>query len=205
MNAFIIVGSLSECEKYFVEYIKLNDFKSHEINIHKDKIGINEVRQLRQSFSYKVNKRLVLFQGELTIEAQNALLKNIEELPQGLTIFLFCKAIDSYIPTVRSRCTIKVLSNDSDDLKKQVANVEDIVLTHNEQKWQLISELEQYVDKNNKDTDVLLCALRNILLSNYNNLNVEESYHRCKESLKLFPLIANNNIQSKIVLEKIFL
>ncbi|MDP2861100.1 MAG: hypothetical protein Q8N98_05345 [bacterium] len=97
------------------------DFFSPE---EKDSIGIEEVRKLRRWLTLKPfsssEKTVVFNRAErLTVEAQNAFLKTLEEPPDNTIIILSCQAEETLLPTVVSRCEIiringKLYSGDSD-------------------------------------------------------------------------------------------
>jgi len=79
------------------------------------KLGIEQARKIKEHFSlkpYSAKGRGVILENasELTIEAQNALLKTLEELPKN-ALFILCANSDSkLLPTVLSRCQIEHLS-----------------------------------------------------------------------------------------------
>ena len=56
----------------------------------------------------------------LTVQAQNALLKTIEEPPEYAVIFLLTENADSLLPTIRSRCVMLKLRNIKDKLVKNI-------------------------------------------------------------------------------------
>lgn len=75
-------------------------------------IGIDEVRQLEHFLSLKVpgrsgHNRAVIVDNaqQLSIEAQNALLKTLEEPPHGAFIILTLSSEQAILPTIRSRAT----------------------------------------------------------------------------------------------------
>ncbi len=55
----------------------------------------------------------------LTVQAQNAILKTIEEPPAYAIIFLLTENADSLLPTIRSRCVMLKLRNIKDKLVKK--------------------------------------------------------------------------------------
>ncbi len=73
------------------------------------KIAISQVRSLQEELSltnyYADKSRLILIDpaDKLTVEAQNALLKTLEEPPRNSVIVLIASDIDLLLPTVRSR------------------------------------------------------------------------------------------------------
>lgn len=76
----------------------------------KPSIGIAEIHQLRQSLQLKSRQakghRMIIVRDaeKLTREAQNALLKLLEEPPYDTTIILTTSQLDKLLPTVISRC-----------------------------------------------------------------------------------------------------
>ncbi len=84
-------------------------------------IGVGEVREGIQQANYlpyEGRYRVwILAEGErLTEEAQNSLLKTLEEPPARVLIVLVCAAAGMLLPTVRSRCralTFRPLESDS--------------------------------------------------------------------------------------------
>lgn len=82
----------------------------------KGAIGINVVRQIKSWLAkkaYQEKTRLVLIHRaqQLTTEAQNALLKTLEEPPPKTTIVLTVKNNHQLLPTITSRCQIIKLEN----------------------------------------------------------------------------------------------
>jgi DNA polymerase III delta prime subunit len=76
-------------------------------------IGIEEVRKLQQIITLKVyggGNRLIFIKDidKATVEAQNALLKIMEEPPPDSLILLSSAFLDKLLPTVVSRCRIIV-------------------------------------------------------------------------------------------------
>lgn len=74
-------------------------------------IGIDQVRQLEHCLSLKpynsAFKAAIIHPGELlTMEAQNALLKTLEEAGENTIIIVTAPTTDSLLPTVVSRCQI---------------------------------------------------------------------------------------------------
>ena len=100
----------------------------------KDKktIGIDELReQLLDTINIKPfmysHKVYIIENAELlTIQAQNALLKTLEEPPEFVVIILVCDNLNALLPTVLSRCMVFRLK----ELKKEdVLNT--LILKHN--------------------------------------------------------------------------
>lgn len=80
-----------------------------------EKLGIAEARKIKEHFSlkpYSAKGRAVVIQeaGNLTTEAQNALLKTLEEPPKEAILILGAKNEADLLPTIISRCQVVILS-----------------------------------------------------------------------------------------------
>jgi DNA polymerase III delta prime subunit len=93
-------------------------------------IGIEAVRELEHFLSLKVpgnrsatNRVIIIVDAHLlTIEAQNGLLKTIEEPPEGTTIVLTVAHEQALLPTIRSRSqNIAVKRPEIDELRQYFA------------------------------------------------------------------------------------
>lgn len=76
-----------------------------------EKLGIEKARKIKEYFSlkpYQAKGRVVVLEeaSNLTIEAQNTLLKIIEELPLAATLILGASTDTKFLPTILSRCEI---------------------------------------------------------------------------------------------------
>lgn len=86
------------------------------------KLGIAEARKIKNHFSLKPfsskGRAVIVESAEvLTIEAQNALLKTLEELPEEALLVLGSSTDANFLPTVLSRCEIKYLESTGDNSK----------------------------------------------------------------------------------------
>lgn len=81
----------------------------------KQKIGIEAVHELQHGLQYgqyeAASQRVVIVDGadRLTLPAQNALLKTLEEPPRGTSILLTSPSPAALLPTVVSRCSLLYL------------------------------------------------------------------------------------------------
>lgn len=79
-------------------------------------LGISDIRRLQKQLYFmplKSPAKIIVLQhaDTLTIEAQNALLKILEEPPTNTFIFLLVQTTESLLPTILSRCTIVKLTD----------------------------------------------------------------------------------------------
>ena len=77
----------------------------------KKSIGVDKVREMKLAAYIKPNDLdfkcfIIRHADTLTVQAQNALLKLIEEPPRNVYIFLLCENVATLLPTIRSRAPI---------------------------------------------------------------------------------------------------
>lgn len=125
-----------------------------------EKLGIEQARQIKEFLSLKPyqggKQAVVLITSEnLTPEAQNALLKTLEEPPGEALIILGVSSEDQLLPTILSRCHISYLANTTDQDKqlteKEIKDIEKLLSSSIEQRFVFVEKL--------KDRDEFLLTL----------------------------------------------
>lgn len=81
----------------------------------KASFGVDDVRNIIEEVSKKPyegdKKVIIIHEGDkLTIQAQNALLKTIEEPPKGVFIILLSESLELLLDTIKSRCQVYKLT-----------------------------------------------------------------------------------------------
>ena len=84
------------------------DFQLIEPN--EGKVKIEQIREMQRKVAEKPiisNKKVYIIEDSdmMTTEAQNCLLKTLEEPPEYITIILICTNEDNLLSTIKSRCT----------------------------------------------------------------------------------------------------
>lgn len=92
------------------EYVDIINYRSSKASF-----GVDDVRNIIEEVSKKPfegeKKVIIINQGnKLTIQAQNALLKTIEEPPIGVHIIILCESLELILDTIKSRCEIYKLT-----------------------------------------------------------------------------------------------
>jgi len=212
MHSYIISGGSFEernnlITKFCGEWnIALSD--SIHITVQEDKssIGIDDIRLLTHTLSlsprYSPYVIGVIDHAEsLTEEAQNALLKTLEEPPPKARIFLSTPTYSSLLPTIISRCqmiqtALRVTLSES----KRNEIIEMILSLQSKSPGEIIHSMEQYIDKKDKGVhffETLLFALHDML-----HLELQEKAHHPAHTMngqKLHALI-RNTIQAQKLL-----
>ena len=157
-------------------------------------LGIDDVRGVitfaNQKPLAKKNKSVIIQKAhKLTIPAQNALLKTLEELPQFVSIILATKDKNSILETVASRCQI---------LYENKPNTKEIS-QYNFFNLSLPKRLDLIEDLANKDRDEVIKILEKELshITQTGNYNV----HQIEQTLKLLDNLQNTNVSLKLALE----
>lgn len=118
--------------------------------LEEEKLGIAEARQVIVHLALKPyqgqSQGVVILQADnLTEEAQNALLKTLEEPPLESIIILGATTEDNFLPTVLSRCQVAGSESRTKNLElgeKDQQQFEKLINSDLEQRFQLIEKLE---------------------------------------------------------------
>lgn len=127
MHSFLIVSknkktaleyAFEECKKS-----QIDKFDSDILTFEKP-IGIEDVRNLQKKIILKPIKsktKAVILDGSngLTMEAQNALLKILEEPPANTIVYITTTNKDLMLPTIISRCKVIELKDKHPELSKE--------------------------------------------------------------------------------------
>lgn len=97
---FILNGDLDR------EYVDIINYSSE-----KSSFGVDDVRDIIEEVykkPFEKDKKVIIINegNKLTIQAQNALLKTIEEPPKGVYIIILCESLELILDTIKSRCEI---------------------------------------------------------------------------------------------------
>ena len=104
------------------EYVDIINYKPSKASF-----GVDDVREIIDEVNKKPfegdKKVIIIHQGnKLTIQAQNALLKTIEEPPTEVYIIILCESLELILDSIKSRCEIyKLTPLTKDELYKYIA------------------------------------------------------------------------------------
>lgn len=92
------------------EYVDIINYKTEKASF-----GVEDVRGLIEEVQkkpFQSNKKVIIIHhgNKLTTQAQNALLKTIEEPPSGVYIMILCESLELILDTIKSRCEIYKLT-----------------------------------------------------------------------------------------------
>lgn len=121
----------------------------------REKLGIEQARKIKEHFVFKPHSakgRMVVLEdvSVMTIEAQNALLKTIEELPKEAILILGTTSASNLLPTILSRCGIvNIEAGNYDKLEyhsKFSKDLEKLLDSRVEERFEYVEKLKEKED-----------------------------------------------------------
>ena len=130
MQSFILIHSeKNKRDEYLDTYITKQAISPFDVQrvTGENSLGIEEIRDMQKQLHLKPlkgsQKVIVLENAQtLTTEAQNAMLKVLEEPPSHALFFLSTNSADVFLPTILSRCTLVALEEDKKELTPEQIN-----------------------------------------------------------------------------------
>lgn len=188
-----------EAEKIF-KNLKINKFDITILEYDKT-LGIQNVREIQQKIylkPFKSEVRTILIDATtgITTEAQNALLKTLEEAPDATLIIVQVLNADEILPTILSRC--KVIELSSQKKLVDTSKVLKILNSNNEvgDRLKLAQDLSKDKNEALDFLESLIIDLRKDLISNHKAVKSIQKFHT---------VIKTTNINLRLALENLFL
>ena len=219
MTSYIIVGknsaeneqkALSLCHEKTIDQFDITFITSE-----KDSLGIEAIKKMQEKvllmpFRGKDKAVIIPRADLLTIPAQNALLKLLEEPPAHTYIFLLTENLDSLLGTIKSRCKIIKTLTTTATLSAQKA---DMLSTYIEWTKQSIGSALKTAEKMAKDKDESIHILGSIMqqcrYSMLEHITSGSSLEKIPEHLKLtqaaITTLQKTNTSARLTLEHLFL
>ena len=205
----LVSKNKKDTNDYLQNFIKENKIakdRVYTISPVKNEILISQIREMKKEIKYRSRlPRLFIFYNfdRATLEAQNALLKSLEET--GLTNRFILAAENEYLilPTVRSRSKIIRLKQKR-NLDQQAENWLINLLDNSEQTsdYRFLSN-SSLADLNKEDSEkffqTLLIYFRNKLVSNPNSVRI------IKQIFSYKSLLENNNLNPRLTFDNLLI
>lgn len=208
MRAYILVGEASHKEKFLDNYARENNIPGFNIFKFENAFGIPEAREIKKNLAVSPQsgkKRVFVISANPTAEAQNALLKTLEELDDD-TGFIFSNTAE-LLPTIISRCTVvkeeqvsqRDFSNEELEIVEKLVSEENIA-------GRFLALESFFAEKREEPFADLILSLRKLLLntiSNNDDHKAAECYKLIKAFVKYNALVVSNNLSPKATAERI--
>ena len=226
MQSFLITAKdKNKASIYILDFLKGREIDPIDISlqIYEKAMGIEDVRNIQKKIllkPFRGKTKAVVAQAyeSITQEAQNALLKVLEEPPVNTIIIISTKKKELLLPTIISRCKIIELKENNLTLSdKESAQYLNILVSLSEKGIRYQLKLAQDITKNKGDAEMWLEKMINLarqqlletqskkpstLASQFSTsqyLNVLVSLQ------KTYTIIKTTNVNQRLALENLFL
>lgn len=202
----------SEANKDFEKIKDLSekaDIKIVELKDEEKTIGISQTREgtkflQERPFSYQKKFLIILDSEKLTIQAQNSLLKTLEEPPVYALILLSSKTRNSLLETVVSRCRMLPIKKDRECAVVENSNSLEKILKMNLGKR---LEFASEISKEEKETllELLECWVeegRDMILKKPKD---ENRLKNIKRIIEIKKDLENSNVNQRLSIEALVL
>lgn len=213
MNSFILIAkSPTKQQEYLDNFAAQHNISPFDVTIimEEGSVGIEIVRKLHETLflkPYKRKEKMIVIEAAdaLTVTAQNALLKTLEEPPVHAYLFLCSKNEDMFLPTVLSRCSIiqvdtsVILTRPESDIQMLEEQLQAITNGPIAEKLALAESLA--ADKENLITwfEQMTYALREKMTTDASCAAHLQTFHEAYKTL------TTTNVNARTILEHCFL
>lgn len=215
MQSFLIVARDKNLTSSYTKNLlkeRAVDLIDINLNVYEKAMGIEDVRNIQKAillkpFRGKTKAVVIDTYEDITLEAQNALLKILEEPPSNTIIIITTASKEYFLPTIISRCKVIILQekeiklNESDlSIFKRALNI----LLNGKTGDKL--RIAQDITKDKGDTvlwlEKMAVFVRSALTKENNNLKY---LNFLKELQKTYKVIKSTNVSQRTALENLFL
>lgn len=197
MTNFIIEGSLENAKEYIKIFLEKEKINPYDTFIYDSLVKIEQAKDIKKSLAFTSNNsRAFIFFGLMTNEAQNSLLKIIEE-SEGTFFIFYSQKKDDYLPTILSRCKEIKLENNTNDnkLEKTLSGKSSFGY----------GEIDNIIEVCGKDISTIIPVFRGFMLDEKTPNPMKLKYYLyLKRLLATSSLTTTNNVNERIVLEYVF-
>ena len=215
MHSFLIITkNKNEAASYTSDLLKKREVDPLDINLqtYEKAMGIEDVRKIQKAillkpFRGKTKAVTIDAYENSTLEAQNALLKILEEPPANTIIVIITAKRELILPTIISRCKVIVLQEKEIELTEtdllDLKDTLNILLT-----GKIGSKLKiaQNIAKDKENTALWLEKMAVFVRNELTKDNSDIKYlNFLKELQKTYKTIESTNVSQRTALENLFL
>lgn len=209
MNTFIIASkNIEKGKEHAITIInseKVSDFDREEQYFEKA-LGIEDVREVKKNiflkpFRGEKKSLIIILNNSATIEAQNALLKLLEEPPASSLIFLITNNHLSFLPTILSRAKLIELKEEF-----EMNNLISLEEFENKNKFVVAQNLAKDKTEAINYITNLIYLTREKMIENSENINEAKKYQNIVKKLSdAYKDLKTTNANTRLVLENLAL
>lgn len=215
MQSFLITSSDKNLSSAHVEnLLKKYTIDPLDINIHafEKAVGIADIRNIQKQillkpFRGRTKAAIIDAYQDITIEAQNALLKILEEPPSNTIVVITAAKKEVFLPTIVSRCKVITLQE-----KEAELTTDDSTKLHHELKILLNGKtgdklrIAQDLTADKGDAGLWLKKMTILVKAELAKNNKDIKYlNLLKEIQKTYKTVESTNVSQRAALENLFL
>ncbi len=214
MHSFLIISNTLETVQKKTDDICVQfsiDTLDQTTLITEKSIGIEDIRNIQKNLSLSplkspIKAAIIHNADTMTIDAQNAFLKTLEEPPQNTIILLLGKNIENFLPTIISRCT--VISEKEADKQFSPKEQETANIFFSTLPTMSTGEKLKYAEGFGKSKETILATLEtNIFFAREQMLHTykKDWVHTIRQLQNTYALLTNTNANPRLALEHMLL
>jgi DNA polymerase III delta prime subunit len=213
-QSFLVVAlSRNLATSYVSNLLKEKDIDPLDINlqIYEKAMGIEDVRNIQgqillKPFRGKVKAVILDVYENITPEAQNALLKILEEPPANTIIIITTARKELILPTIISRCKVIALQEKETELaRSELSKFQDDLNILLKGKTGDRLKIAETIAKNKEDVVLWLEKMAIFIKTRLTKENYDLKYlDFLKELQKTYKIIKSTNVSQRVALENLF-
>lgn len=215
MQSFLITAKdKNKASSYISDFLKEKDIYPIDVSwqIYEKAMGIEDVRNIQKKillkpFRGKTKAVVIQTYEDITTEAQNALLKILEEPPSNTIIIISIQKKELLLPTITSRCKIIELK------ETEISLINEDMLSLNDtlnillngkigEKLRIAQDISKNKDEASSWLEKMALYLRKKMIENNNDL---QYLNFLKNLQKTYKNLKSTNVNQRIALENLFL
>lgn len=208
MQSVIILGKEKQAREEAESIIRQNKISKFDVHTFASEkaIGIPDIRLLQKDIFLKPGfseKKAIVIEtfNSITVDAQNAFLKTLEEPPQSTIILILTKNLDYFLPTVLSRCNLITIKPNKKSTTEDTSYLQ-LLISVLENKENPLVIAQDY----SKDKNTALDFLENLIIAAEANLEIDKSMKKALKDLqKTYTTIKTTNVSPRFALENLLL
>ncbi len=202
MASTLLIGSSESARGFVEQYSVSHGILPYEIEHFEEILPIASAREIKKRLAFSTpGNRLFIFANGITVEAQNALLKSVEESNDNIHFIFCCEREEAILPTIASRSRVVKVVGPMDSTSEMVNLLSGIVsgntITY--------SDIEMVAALCEKDFGKIIIALRQIVIDD--SMSSRERLRAavfCKKLLQMNSLLKISNVSLFVLLESAF-
>jgi len=226
MTSFLVIAKTPHKRREYIDaFCKERNINTFDITViekeeTKQSLGIDDIKRMQKKIFLKPvrskTKAVILEDSQLlTIEAQNAMLKMLEEPPEHTIIILAADSEESLLPTIHSRCQIirlkeeiRTLSEkDEQEIKQFIENLNRLTIPQTLKLAEILAKDKQEAIK--WIENVILMSREQLLHTmvlvsderSVSGINPEQARNIIKAFQNLHTLLKTTNVNPRFAIE----